>query len=149
MSIFRDEVYKTFLTQNRLFYHITPTSRVNAILSSGLQKKNVVGICCVLTTDEIVIRHIIDTQLKTSDENDFTIIKIEPFKFELKIGELARDNTLELTNILHLNIVRDLLQVTSEDIVGTIKAEKEKIPDEDTVISRTKELQYGINVSIL
>jgi hypothetical protein len=124
MSVFRQQVYKIFLAQNRPFYHITPTSQVESILATGLQKKNILGICCALTTDEIVIRHIIDTQLKTSDENDFTIIKIEPFKFELKIGELARDQTLELTNILHLNIVRDSLQVTSDDIIGTIKAER-------------------------
>ncbi|MCD8739060.1 hypothetical protein LT679_00475 [Mucilaginibacter roseus] len=147
--MFRDQVYKTFLAENRPFYHITPTSCVTEILSLGLHKRNLFGICCTIVNDEIIMRHIIDTQLQTTDEIDFTIIKIEPEKFGLVLGEIARDKTLESTNLMHLNIIRESLPVTSDDIVGSIKVEKEKIPDEETVIQRTKKLQYDINVSVL
>ena len=147
MDKFRDHVYKTYLAENRPFYHITPTHNVAAILANGLERGNIIGICCVIIWDDVIVRHILDTQLKTTDADHFTIIKIEPQKSGLTIHELARDQTTELTNILHLNIVRDRLLVSESDIYDEIEADKAKIPEQETVINRTKELRYQINVS--
>jgi len=149
MEKFRDHVYKTYLAENRPFYHITPNGNLPEILANGLERRNIIGICCVLIPDEVIVRHILDTQLKTTDANHFTIIKIEPEKFGLTINELARDQTTELTNILHINIIRDRLLVSKSDVYSEIEADDTKIPDQETVINRAKELRYQINVSVL
>jgi hypothetical protein len=149
MYKFRDLVYKKYLQENRFLYHITPTINIPEILKNGLKIFNGVGICNVIVNDEIINQYIVDSQLSNTGETHFTLIRISPEKYGLTISDLCKDGTIEVTNPLHLYILRDTLLIEESDLIGVIHFDPAQKNNKEEVEKRVKELIFEINVSML
>jgi len=105
-----------YINQNLPFYHITPSSNIESILKNGIEARRCDAICVIRSNSHEVWKEIIHGQLKYSD--DYAIIKIEPQKHSIMIGEVAPDSTEEDgTGPLQNYIVKSNIKVDIDDFV--------------------------------
>lgn len=148
MYKFNISVIRAYLKEDRPFFHVTPSVNVDSILANGLEWRNPFGICTAIIDDKIATNHLINSQVGGSGAVEYTVIKIHPAKFDLLIGELAFDKSMEITNPLHLYIVRDRLLVDKLDIARTLVYDPaDKITDAE-VEARVAELIQEIELSV-
>jgi len=118
-----------WINQNLSFYHITPTRNLINIYDSGIENRNGRGICVIRTNNEQIVRYICEMMLIAEGDSDFSIIEIKPNDIQLTAIEVINDNVVELTNDLHNYIVRDRINITEANVIGTFQTNPMGIPD--------------------
>ncbi len=119
---------------NRPFFHITATNNVPSILTSGLEKRNSLGICVCNCDDPKVIEYVTEMMLVEEGVWDYSVIRIFPKEHNLTENDLAGDQVVEGTNALHSYILRKSLPIKKEDIVSSYKRLRLGLVDEGRAI---------------
>lgn len=112
-----------YISQNYPFYHITPLTNLESILTAGLQKaksKTRDGICVVRTSDEDIINEIVDTQLQEYNETQeqiFALIRLRPKKHNITADVVAADPVSEDNSHLYNYLCMDVIRVDEQDVI--------------------------------
>lgn len=139
---------KEWIKENKSFFHITPTRNIESILKNGLEKRNSLGICVVRSNHPKIVEYICEMMLIGDGDSDFSIIEIKPNEINLRISELSNDQVIEVTNPLHNYILRDKIQVSRQNIVGTFKTSPFGIPNLKVFHAEINELGIIENLDI-
>lgn len=108
---------KEYIDNNFHFYHITPLANKESILMNGLLAKRCNGICVVRSDNPEVWKEIINGQLTYPDQY-YLIIKLTPYKHEIKFEEVAFDSTEEDgTGPLQNYILKKRISIDESDII--------------------------------
>lgn len=105
-----------YINQNGPFYHITPTNNLLSILENGLERRTCAGICVVRSDNPAIWENIINSQLDYSEY--YAVIKLEPFKHNITINEVAPDSSeQETTGPLQNYIMITRIMISESDLV--------------------------------
>jgi len=137
-----------WIIENRDFYHVTQTSNIQSILHKGLQKgnDNPFGICVIRSAHKDILEYLCQMMLITTDELDFSVIRISPQTHSLNSTEIANDQVVEVTNPLHNYIRRKVLKITPKDIIHQFRTTANNI--QDLKVTEQRLIDLGIIESL-
>ncbi|WP_256003493.1 hypothetical protein [Pedobacter deserti] len=80
----------------------------------------------------------IETQLRSSGEENFSIIKICPQKHQLVFQDLLLDSSSMISNPLHMYILKEKIVIFQDDIIDEIHVPLIDLSDERIVTDCVK-----------
>ena len=87
-----------WINDNRDFFHVTQTSNIPSILKYGLKKGkyNPLGICVIRSAHDDILQYLCQVMVITTDELDFSVIRISPKVTNLSLLKLLMIKLLKL-----------------------------------------------------